>query len=164
MPNTPVTRADLAELTAGVGALTAAFETTEKFAKRTRQILITAVVAGLISLITAVVAVVAVGNSQRAQDKSDLNATILALVQQYLEQGCAAGNEGRGAEHALWDGLFAEDKKLAEKTGEKISKDEQVALDRIAKLVDKAYPQRDCSKVKDGQVAPASPTPGAAPK
>lgn len=84
-------------------------------------------------------------------------------ISDYQKQGCEVGNESRGAEHQLWDTLFAEDKQLAEQMGEKISKEEQEALDRIAALVDKAYPQRDCTKVKSGQIVNVTPSPTGGP-
>lgn len=74
------------------------------------------------------------------------------LIQEYQTGICQAGNEGRKTEKELWDSLFAEDKALAEQQGTPITKAEQEALDRIFEKVKKAYPQRDCTKVKEGEV------------
>lgn len=80
-------------------------------------------------------------------------------ISDYQKSGCEAGNASRAAEYRLWDTLFAEDKQLAEQLGEKITPEEQAALDRVFALVNKAYPQRDCSKVKSGELVNLTPSP-----
>lgn len=77
----------------------------------------------------------------------------------YLKQGCEAGNEQRAKQKAIFDSMYSEEFALAEQQGIEIPQDELDALDRIYKTIEEAYPQRDCSKVSEGEVVNFSPVP-----
>lgn len=122
---------------------------------------------GLVVALVVVAVVVALVKVDDAADKANSAAAqaltaqqATEIIQRYQSSGCVEGNKTRKLEKAIWDVVFSEDAALAEAEGEQPSKREQQALDKIMKTIEKAYPQRDCEKVKEGEVVNLPSTTG----
>ena len=142
-----------------IGGLETSNALLKKSDSRHRTALVIFGLLGAAVTLTVIVVIYALVRVDNAADKATEASTqavtaqeLAVLVQQYQTDICEAANEGRKTEKELWDSLFAEDKALAEEQGTPITKSEQAALDRIFEKVKQAYPQRDCSKVKSGEV------------
>lgn len=105
-----------------------------------------------ISYVLAALLIVAGGlilneRSSRIEDKAKLN-------QNYLVSGCESGNEQRALELTFWLGAVADS---AKKPENQTPEGKKRLADYRTQLY-KAYPQLDCSKVKDGERVVIAPT------
>lgn len=169
MPNSPIAQqaleaaqglgGQITDLTDKVDKLTTSNEeltrANERLADsntRQRHWIIALGVMGWVVAAVVVVLIVALVKVHDATRKAVKASDLAGLVQQYQSQGCEASNASRALEKKLWDNLIARNTALAAQQGKPLTQAEQKALAATEKDISVAYPQRDCTGVKEGVV------------
>ena len=138
--------AQMKRLEGAVVNLAKAFETPNRFAKRTRNIALATGVAAVLALSGAGIAMVAQQGADDAKRQADIAAAVAQVVQAYQVDQCAKGNELRAADKAFWTDIFRVIAPPDASPGAK------AFVAKLKPKVDKRYAPRDCAGVKDGQV------------
>lgn len=140
------------KLTASNDELTKANQKLSDSNARQKHWLTAMAVLGCIVAAVVIGVIVALVKVNEANDKAVKASDLSSLVQQYLTQGCVQTNLDRARQKNIWDTLYAQSAQLNKQQGTKPSAAEKAALAKVLDKVKEAYPQRDCSKVKDGIV------------